>query len=305
MIEGLNDLAAMWWNWMGPMSVQVTILIALVAVADLVLRNRAWPQVQLAIWSLVLLKLLFPPDLASPLSMTAGLTENRFLASRETVVAPDPGLPEMVTSQFRVPTSSSPSASWSIASRKSALEGESLAPALPGPSWKAALMLLWLAGVCLLGTGLLLRLRRFGQVLSEGARDAPIRVLEIFASASSVAGLSRLPRLLLTDRLPVPAAFGVLRPVVLLPCRLIEELSEEDLHNVLLHEATHIRRKDLFTQRVVVVLLILYWFHPLLWLLRRRLQQLQELCCDAAVATALRVETPICRSPWYIPHLGG
>jgi hypothetical protein len=36
---------------------------------------------------------------------------------------------------------------------------------------------------------------------------------------------------------------------------------------------------------------IVYWFNPLLWMIRRTLQNLRELCCDATVAKLLRENT--------------
>ncbi|MBE0538035.1 MAG: hypothetical protein IH624_20425, partial [Phycisphaerae bacterium] len=39
------------------------------------------------------------------------------------------------------------------------------------------------------------------------------------------------------------------------------------------------------------VLQIAYWFNPLLWVIRRPMQELRELCCDATVARVLRERT--------------
>ncbi|MFH1616211.1 MAG: Clp protease N-terminal domain-containing protein [Planctomycetota bacterium] len=41
-----------------------------------------------------------------------------------------------------------------------------------------------------------------------------------------------------------------------------------------------------------MTLQIAYWFNPLLWLIRKQLQNLRELCCDATVAKILREKTP-------------
>jgi len=42
---------------------------------------------------------------------------------------------------------------------------------------------------------------------------------------------------------------------------------------------------------VYVVLQIAYWFNPLLWFVRRQLQHLRELGCDATVARLLKEKT--------------
>ena len=67
-----QQAAETWWAWTAAMSVQVAVLVAIVAVLDRLLRPWAWPQLRAALWSLVLVKLVVPPTLSSPLSR-AGL----------------------------------------------------------------------------------------------------------------------------------------------------------------------------------------------------------------------------------------
>ena len=52
-----QQAAETWWAWTAAMSVQVTVLVVMVAVLDRVLRPWAWPQLRAALWALVLVKL--------------------------------------------------------------------------------------------------------------------------------------------------------------------------------------------------------------------------------------------------------
>jgi beta-lactamase regulating signal transducer with metallopeptidase domain len=52
-------------SFMAAMVVQVTVLAALVAVADRLLPRRAWPQLRMGLWLLVFVKLVLPPGLVS------------------------------------------------------------------------------------------------------------------------------------------------------------------------------------------------------------------------------------------------
>src|SRR5438105_11792789 len=63
----------LWANWMWPMLWQSSLLILFIAGLDRMIRRWAWPQVRLALWSLVLVKLVLPPSLASPVSLTSRL----------------------------------------------------------------------------------------------------------------------------------------------------------------------------------------------------------------------------------------
>ena len=73
MIEQITGIGRMWWGWMWPMFWQVGVVVMLVWVIDLIIRRRVWPQVRYALWVLILLKLILPPWLAAPTSVTCKL----------------------------------------------------------------------------------------------------------------------------------------------------------------------------------------------------------------------------------------
>ena len=73
MFGPLNETAAIWWEWMLSMFWQVGILIILIGILDLLIRKWAWPQLRYALWLLVLVKLILPPSLTSPTSLTSNL----------------------------------------------------------------------------------------------------------------------------------------------------------------------------------------------------------------------------------------
>jgi hypothetical protein len=76
-----------------------------------------------------------------------------------------------------------------------------------------------------------------------------------------------------------------------MPVGYIRSLSRKDTEYLLLHELAHIKRGDLVVHSLYMCLQSVYWYNPLLWLVRRRLRHLRELCCDATVAGPLRDRT--------------
>lgn len=78
----------------------------------------------------------------------------------------------------------------------------------------------------------------------------------------------------------VPAAVGLLRPRILLPPGW-RDWDEDKLRSVLLHELAHLRRRDPLAQLVARLVPCVYWFHPLAWLLPRRIATLAEVAADA------------------------
>jgi beta-lactamase regulating signal transducer with metallopeptidase domain len=54
----------------------------------------------------------------------------------------------------------------------------------------------------------------------------------------------------------------------------------EELRNVLAHELAHIRRHDIALRWLGITLGVIWWFHPILPVLQRRMRGVSEECCD-------------------------
>jgi beta-lactamase regulating signal transducer with metallopeptidase domain len=84
----------------------------------------------------------------------------------------------------------------------------------------------------------------------------------------------------------VPAAVGLLRPRILLPPGW-RGWEPAKLRSVLAHELAHVRRRDPLVQLVAGLVPCVYWFHPLAWLVPRRISALAELAADDAALRSL------------------
>jgi beta-lactamase regulating signal transducer with metallopeptidase domain len=88
-----------------------------------------------------------------------------------------------------------------------------------------------------------------------------------------------------------PAVRGFLMPRIWLPRGLDRLLSPDEMRAVLLHEATHARRRDNLIRVFQELVLCAVWFHPLAWLTSARLALYRELSCDESVVeSALEVD---------------
>lgn len=83
-----------------------------------------------------------------------------------------------------------------------------------------------------------------------------------------------------------PGLVGILRPVLLLPQSLTEQLSREEIRSVLAHELCHLRRRDNLTYAIHLLIQAVFWFYPPVWWLGTRLIRERERACDEAVLAA-------------------
>ncbi|HTS27316.1 MAG TPA: M56 family metallopeptidase [Bryobacteraceae bacterium] len=82
-----------------------------------------------------------------------------------------------------------------------------------------------------------------------------------------------------------PLTVGWLRPKVILP-ECWRSWTRDQLDAVLSHEQEHARRRDPMVQWLALFNRAIFWFHPLAWVLERRLSALAEEACDTAVLAA-------------------
>jgi TonB family protein len=80
----------------------------------------------------------------------------------------------------------------------------------------------------------------------------------------------------------VPMVAGLLRPMILMP-RSADSWPLPQRAAALKHERAHVERKDLWTSLIAHLACAIYWFHPLVWALARRMHREQETACDDAV----------------------
>ena len=267
-IESSNQWGTIFTNVGWPMLWQSSLLIAALFTIDILFRRKIRASIRYALWLVVLVKLCLPPALALPTgpawwlfpSKAADRTRpvTKYVVTYDTTAANE-------AVQQTVPT---------FVPRPTKLDAA---------GWT-------LLGCGLVSVGLLLWLAfRWWQISRNvSCATASAEQSGLLEEIQSRAGL-RLPlRLKLVDGQMSPAVCGLLRPVILLPRVLAEQLSAEQLRAVLLHEAFHLRRKDVWVNCAQALLQIVYWWHPLLWLANARIRRLREEAVDDAVMLALR-----------------
>ena len=74
-----------------------------------------------------------------------------------------------------------------------------------------------------------------------------------------------------------PEQFGLFCPVILLPT---EDYSDSELRFILYHELTHVRQKTAWVKLLSLTAVILQWFNPFSWLVRRNIFRWSEYICD-------------------------
>jgi len=166
-------------------------------------------------------------------------------------------------------------------------EGTALAPLRDGRRYVSAHLLPWLDALWLAGV-VLLSLRALGgwwllQRMSRSAMDAAPHTLRLRLDVlRRRMGVPRFVELRLSRKIANPVTAGVFRPWILLPISALTSLSPEQIEVVLSHELAHIRRADYLWNLLQTMVETLFFFHPAVWWISRRVREERELCCDDA-----------------------
>lgn len=119
------------------------------------------------------------------------------------------------------------------------------------------------------------RIRRNSEVVDPERLDPALK--------SSLENFPRSVILCCSDQVHVPAAIGFLKPTVVIPRWFLEEMPAAEIRQVVLHELTHLRRRDDWTNLAQKVIKAVLFFHPSVWWVEQRLSLEREMACDDAV----------------------
>jgi len=293
-IEELNFISTTWFTWMASMFWQVSLLIIIIGGIDLLIRNWAWPQIRYALWILVLLKLIIPPSWSFTGSIIPHVRHEIVQEINAAVTVEEETQKKVVEDEDKTIPLQLPSKSGTDLdlNKKNSIK-HSQSSTAPSLHWKFYLMGVWIFGIIVFAIVLSMRISKLKKwhAEQEEKKNIPEWFHDVLVKVGKTLSIERLPSIVFSIEALTPAVYGIFRPVLLLPEKYIEDLTEEEAEHVLLHELAHVKRGDLMVHGICLVLQIIYWFNPLLIWSRKQMKQVREICCDMTIANILRVKT--------------
>lgn len=148
------------------------------------------------------------------------------------------------------------------------------------------LAIFWLCGAIVFFSLTLARARDFHRIKTQ-ASPASSDTVALFNRCKLELEITTSIQLLSTPEIQSPITVGWLRPAVILPHSIEQQLTPATLKHVLLHELGHIKRQDIFFNWLACLINILHWFNPAVWFACKRMRMDMEMACDALVLNHL------------------
>jgi beta-lactamase regulating signal transducer with metallopeptidase domain len=118
-------------------------------------------------------------------------------------------------------------------------------------------------------------------------KDALVLSRAEIGMASQIIEVKHRVALLESTAIDDPVTIGVFHPAILLPSKVLPELSEQDLSAILAHEYGHIRRRDFLAHILCELTSLPVAWHPGIRYLMSKISQTRELACDEYAAVRL------------------
>ncbi len=256
----------------------------LAIVAFMATRMHAKEPLVHSLWVLVLVKLMTPALFAVPISWPVHSVESDVVSSGSS----SPTTAHMSSS---IPTDVGRDANENsatntlVSSEQPARSGS----AITSIRWSDVVTVIWLFGSVFCLLIIAVRALRFQRVLAH-TELAPRVLRDRTRMLSQQIGLRRSPCVRITAGVVSPLVWCPLpftQPTIVLPCRLLADLTDDEQATLLLHELAHLRRRDHWVRWLEVATAACFWWHPVAWIARRELQRTGDLCCDGWVLSCV------------------
>ncbi|MEM8678415.1 MAG: M56 family metallopeptidase [Planctomycetota bacterium] len=254
-------------------------------------RGGKRPALVRVLWLLVFIKLITPPVFRVPCGWPASEVTRPIV---QAVVEPTARLPVPAIDQHplidlessetptKVPMAVIPATLPEIPSSWWSSLGQAWRPWL---GWQS-LLALWGLGIGISVVQAITRLWRFHRVfqLSSQGSEALQQRVQLLATRMR---LKRVPTVRLLDGAPTPMLWVPWQAYLIIPTAQAEQLEPSQLDALIAHELAHLRSGGHWVRWLELSVGALYWWHPVVWLARRGIQEAEEQICDAWVIQVL------------------
>jgi len=250
-------------EWIVTSSVLILVVIGL----RFLLKGKISLRLQYGLWALVLVRLLVPLSISSPISVMNLFPEPSLSAQEVWHIDYSP--PEVpLADPFLGATQQQVPSQQTQAALEQTIENSNEEAGTP-VTLEAVLFWVWIAGMGVMGLVLAGTNLHFSSRLRRSRRAVALQdcPLPVYVSGC----------------VATPCLYGLFLPKIY----LTPDFEGQRLDHVLTHELTHWRQADHIWSVLRCLCLVLHWYNPLVWIAASLSKQDAELACDEAVLKRL------------------
>lgn len=252
-------------------------------------KNKMSPVMHFAVWMLLIVRLLVPVTIASPVHLFV------FPTQEQSQNAPAASEPQQYLNTM--PQTDTGKAAPSIAAQQKAYDTQEQPAAMSQPAASSVmepamtlsitqvLLIVWLvgAGAFLLYLAIVyIALRR---TTNRRAAAPSKRLIALFEEVKAELKIKEKVKLICQYQYGMPSL--MFPGTILMPFDALVTMNDEQVKFALRHELTHLKRGDHVVSILLSLLLAVYWFNPFVWLAFRQIHLDMETACDSEAVRCL------------------
>jgi len=257
----VQTVSAVILAWIGQGLLFGTVLAGLTWLLVRPVRGRASPTLEVALWSIVLVKFLVPTGPGWSLSLASTCERLSLHAPRGLALGGD----------VETGLTAGAAATADEQAQRGLMRGSHLWP------WTTIVTAGYLLAVVGLGV---IRIRGYYAFRAHclGLPVADEATRELVQNVCRRLGVRRVPLIRIIDESRAPFVMGLLRPLLVLSRR--QFVRPDELETVVVHEVTHLRRGDMFVRCLQCIAGTVLFFWPVVAWVNRRIDRVREYACD-------------------------
>ncbi|MFP3156351.1 M56 family metallopeptidase [Lachnospiraceae bacterium ZAX-1] len=153
-----------------------------------------------------------------------------------------------------------------------------------------AFLAIWVIGCCYSFFRIFFQHTRFQKTMSQEQATQEKKIYSILGRITGECRLGGKTRVIQTSLVSTPMVTGFFKPTIYLPDM---PFSDDEMYYILLHEWTHFLHKDLWLKLLVQIICAIYWWNPIIYILKHNLDQTLEIKSDLDMAGRMPEESKI------------
>ena len=154
--------------------------------------------------------------------------------------------------------------------------------------WVFIGFIVWIIGIVIFAIYHLIQYIYFFHMIKRWSKKVTCKAtLSIFEKVKRELKIKKEIQIKECSIITSPMGVGFHKFFIFLP---VHSFSEEQLYFILKHELIHYKRKDLWCKILVLIINVIHWFNPFVYIMRKRIILQCELCCDSEASRNMDVK---------------
>ncbi|MBZ9607474.1 M56 family metallopeptidase [Clostridium estertheticum] len=258
-----------------------SVIVLMILIIKGIFRNKLNFTFHYYIWLILIIKLIIPFGPQNPLNIS-NLYENFHVQSTTNNTTQTTSSKELTNATLSNPIS----ISAMHPSNKSISKANSI-PLKHNVNIEKVFCFIWIFGSSLSIGILVIGYKKLKDIVRTSIKNINSTHREILNKCRSAMNIKTEVELSYSQKISSPSLCGLIKPKILIPVRIADNIGDEEFKYIIMHELTHLKNKDIFINWAITLLSMIYWFNPIFLYAFHKMRQDCEISCDGQVLSYL------------------